>query len=31
VDERLAGMSWDATWTAMEGLIGDLLQGREAA
>ena len=31
VDERLAGMSWDATWAAMEALIGDLLQGREAA
>ena len=31
VDERLAGMSWDATWTAMEGLIGEVLDAREAA
>jgi hypothetical protein len=30
-DELLAGMSWDATWTAMERLIADLLESREAA
>jgi glycosyltransferase involved in cell wall biosynthesis len=31
VDERLAGMSWDATWDAMEALMGELLGRQEAA
>ncbi len=31
VDERLATMSWDATWTAMERLIQDVLEERRAA
>lgn len=31
VDERLAGMSWDATWDAMDGLIAGLLAGRAEA
>ena len=31
VDEQLAGMSWDATWEAMEALITDVLEKPEAA
>jgi UDP-galactopyranose mutase len=31
VDERLAGMSWDATWEAMDGLIAALFAGRAEA
>ena len=30
-DERLAGMSWDATWSEMERLISSLLETSEAA
>jgi glycosyltransferase involved in cell wall biosynthesis len=31
VDERLATMSWDATWWAMERLIEEVIAGRRAA
>ncbi len=31
VDQRLSGMSWDATWESMEALMDDLLAQREAA
>jgi UDP-galactopyranose mutase len=31
VDHRLAGMSWDSTWEAMEGLIASVFTGRAAA
>ncbi len=31
VDERLAGMSWDATWEAMDALIAEVLEESEAA
>ena len=31
VDERLGGMSWDATWEVMEALMMELLPQREAA
>ena len=31
VDRRLAGMSWDATWQAMDELIAEVLEESEAA